>query len=99
MQHIQRRYRLLAVGDRNRFRAPKGRQNGCKLVVNVKIVNDPELLLDEWISHFSWLAKSRRESLPSLQKLQCKMEKKLPQTQTLGVISGTLWTSCLQLMK
>ena len=69
-QRIQRRDRLFAVGDRNRFRAPKGRQNECKLVVNGKIVKDPELLLDEWVSPFSRLAKSRRESLPSLQKLR-----------------------------
>jgi len=74
-QHIQRRDRLFAVGDRNRFRAPKGRQNGRKLVVNGKIVNDPELLLDEWASHFSRFAKSRKELLSSLQKLQCEIEK------------------------
>ena len=48
-------------------------------MMNGKIVNDPELLLDEWVSDFSWLAKSRRESLPSLQKLQCEIEKLPPE--------------------
>ena len=73
-QRIQKRDRLFAVGDR--IRAPRNRQKGCKQVVDGKIINDPELLLaDEWADHFSWLAESKKESLPDLEKLQCEVDK------------------------
>lgn len=40
-----------------------------------KIIDNPELLLTEWANHFSQLAQSRKESFPSLEKLQCKVDK------------------------
>ena len=77
-QRIQKRDRLFAVGDRNRFRVPNSRQKGWKLVVDGNIIDDPDLLLAEWANHFSRLAESRKESLPGLERLQREVDKLRP---------------------
>ena len=67
---IQRRDRLFAKIEKNRFRSQGGRQNGSKLVVNGNVVSDQEALMEVWLEHFSGLAKSRRDVLPRLDVLQ-----------------------------
>jgi len=58
---IQRRDRMFASGNRFRFRTPRRRKRCCKLVVDGKVVSDPEVLIGEWVEHFRELAKSRRD--------------------------------------
>jgi len=71
---IQRRDRMFASGNRFRFRTPRRRKRCCKLVVDGKVVSDPEVLIGEWVEHFRELAKSRRDGTSGLEELQQKVD-------------------------
>jgi len=71
---IQRRDRMFASGNRFRFRTPRQRKRCCKLVVDGKVVSNPEVLIGEWVEHFRELAKSRRDGTSGLEELQQKVD-------------------------
>ncbi len=61
----QRRDKLFAARDSQRFRTPHTRKSRCsKLVVGEETVQDPELLLKVWAEYFQKLGESRLGDTP-----------------------------------
>ena len=59
-----------------RFVMPQHRKSRCsKLMVEGKMVNQPEALLDVWARHFGKRAKSKVSDSEGLQGLSCEMDK------------------------
>ena len=57
---VQQRDRLFATQDNRRFVTPQRRKaRYSKLVVDGKVFQDPEALLEIWADHFRGLTKSR----------------------------------------
>ncbi len=65
---------MFATREGSRFRTPQLRSRCSKLVVEGKIISEPQSLLDFWREHFSRLAKSNVDALPGLMELQVKVE-------------------------
>lgn len=76
-RRIQRR-EIFATRDRGSFTTPQAKKTRCsKLVVNVKIVSEPERLMDVRAKHFGRLTNSRVNNMDGLQTLQDKMSHSL----------------------
>ena len=59
-----------------RFSTPAVEQSSCcKLVVDRKVISDPEVQLEEsGVQHFSSLAKSWTETMPGLEELHFRVD-------------------------
>ena len=68
---IRKREKLFASGDHSRFRQSCRTQSKCeRLVIDGKLVDDPDVLMAAWAEHFRSLARSRIDELESLQDME-----------------------------
>ncbi len=71
----QRRDKLFAARDSQRFRTPHTRKSRCsKLVVGEETVQDPEVLLKVWAEYFQKLGESRLGDTPDACERKTKVE-------------------------
>ena len=67
---------MFASVARGQFMTPQCRKSRCsKLMVDGKMVNQTEALLDVWAQLFGKLAKSNVSDSEGLQGLSCEMDK------------------------
>ena len=86
---LLKRDKMFARGSRGRYKLPGRRRKPCsRLIVNGKVTNGTQQLLDAWVDHFSNLAKSQVKDSPQLMDLCNQVDGLLSQS-----MKSSFWMS------